>query len=61
MSEIDDKPMTLKEATTEQPESTDPAYLAWVNEKIRLADKDHNDPAKWHTVEEVLESLDLED
>lgn len=61
MSEITDKPMTLEEATTEQPESTDPDYLAWVNEQIRKGQEDLKDPAKRHTVEEVLEELGLED
>ncbi len=61
MSKIADKPMTLKEATTEQPESTDPEYLAWVDEKTRRGQRDLKNRAKRHTVVEVLEALDLAD
>ena len=61
MSEIDEKSMALKEATVEQPESTDPEYIAWVNEKIRQGQEDLKDPAKRYSLDEVLEELDLAD
>ena len=37
MSDTKDRPFTLDEVTKPQPESTDPAYLAWKAAKIREA------------------------
>ncbi len=37
MSDIDQKPFTVDELTTAQPESTDPKYLAWKKQKIEAS------------------------
>lgn len=37
MADIDQKDLTIEEATTRQPESSDPAYLAWKRQKIEAA------------------------
>ena len=37
MSDTDQKPLTLDEATKPQPESKDPDYLAWKDAKVAVA------------------------
>jgi len=37
MDQTSDKPLTVEEATTPQPESEHPAYAAWKDAKIRAA------------------------
>jgi hypothetical protein len=61
MSKTAEKPLTLEDATTEQPESNDPEYLAWVHEQIRRGREDLKDPAKRHSEQEVWKSLGLKD
>ena len=54
----DDKPRTIDEATTPQPESDDPEYLAWKKAQIRAAIK-HADahPDDCHDVDDVAEEI----
>ena len=37
MEDTKDRPLTLQEATTPQPDSTDPDYVAWKDAKVRAA------------------------
>ncbi len=60
MADPDTKTPTLEELTTEQPESTDPAYLAHVKKKIAQSRAEVSG-GKTHTEEEVWKELGLED
>ncbi len=50
----------LAELTREQPESVDPAYLAWVEAKIADGQEQMKDPSKRIPADAVWESFDLE-
>ena len=52
MSDPGQRPLTLDEATTPQPESTDPDYLAWKDAKVRAAIKSA-DAGKFASKEDV--------
>jgi hypothetical protein len=49
----------LAELTTEQPESTDPDYLAWVERQIAEAQEQMKDPSKRIPAAKVWEALGL--
>ncbi len=55
----DDKPRTIDEATTPQPESDDPEYLAWKKVRIRAA-IEHADahPDDCYDLDEVAEVIE---
>lgn len=59
LAEPDEKRLTLEELTKPQPESTDPAYLAYVEKKIRQAQAEAR-AGKTHTEEEVWKELGIE-
>ena len=61
MDQTKDRPPTLDEATTPQPESTDPDYLAWKDAKIRAAIKaaDEN-PDGGVTLDEMWKKFGLD-
>lgn len=50
----------LTELAREQPESVDPAYLAWVEAKIADGQEQMKDPSKRIPADAVWESFDLE-
>ena len=57
----DDPRPTLADLTTEQPESTDPDYLAWKEAKIRNAREDaRRSPDKLISHAEMRKRLGLE-
>ena len=54
----DDKPWTIDEVTTPQPESDDPEYLAWKKARIRAA-VEHADarPDDCYDLDKVAEEI----
>ncbi len=61
MSKPTEDAPTLAEATKEQPDSEDPEYLAWVNSKIRKAQRELKDAKKRTAAEKVWKELGVED
>ncbi len=61
MADTKQKRLTLAELTEDQPESTDPAYLAWRDAEVRaaIADADAN-PDDDVSVDELLKKFKLE-
>ena len=54
----DDEPITVEEATQPGPESTDPEYLAWKEQKIRAALKQSEEnPDAVYTHDQVFEEI----
>lgn len=43
------------------PEADDPAYVAWVNEKIRQGQQDLRDPARRHSEEQIWREHGFDD
>lgn len=61
MADVDQKSLTIEEATTRQPESTDPAYLAWKRQKIEAALKHaHDHPDDVLTEQEIWQKHGLD-
>jgi hypothetical protein len=60
MSKIIEKPLRLKEATDEQPDSTDPDYLSWVDEKVAKGQADLKESSKRIPADQVWEALGIE-
>lgn len=61
MDETKDRPLSLDEATTPQPDSTDPAYLAWRDAKVRAAIKEADEsPDDAITLDEAWKKLGLD-
>ena len=56
MLDVTEKPLSREELTAEQPESADPAYLAWKRNKIQ-ATLDNDAPEKRRPVEAVFSDL----
>ena len=57
MSDVDQQEIlpTVEELTTPQPDSTDPAYLAWIDEKVRKSLKHaEENPEDCSTHDEVF-------
>ena len=51
----------LKDMLGEQPESTDPAYLNWRDEKVRKAiAKSDTDPGSTKSLRDVCDEFDIE-
>lgn len=61
MDDTKDRPLTREELTSPQPDSTDPAYLAWRKAKIRAAAKAADEsPDDKITLEEMRNKLGLD-
>lgn len=61
MGKMTEQTPTLAEVTKEQPDSSDPDYLAWVDEKIRRAQQELKDPSKRILADKVWKELGIED
>ncbi len=58
MSDIPEPSITLEEAIKDGPDSTDPAYLAWKQKKIRAAVKYADEhPDEFCTLDDMAEKL----
>ena len=61
MSSRHERPLTIDEAIREQAEASDPDYMEWVGEKLRLGAADLKDPGTRYSEEEVWKALGFED
>ncbi len=61
MDKVTEKTSTsLEELTTEQPDSTDPNYLAWVDREIAQAQEEMKDPSNRIPATKVWETFGID-